>query len=135
MGYRSCQLNVSHTLTAHTGFCYFYAASVADYAFVANFLIFTAMALPVFAWSEDSFTEQTVFFRFQRSVVDGLRFFYLAMGPLPDFLRGGKSYFDGIKAHLVIFFFCCFWHLITPFLAKRRSTSYMSSSELSSRSR
>ena len=88
VGYRSCQLNVSHTLTAHTGFCYFYAASVADYAFVANFLIFTAMALPVFARSKNLLTEKTIFFRFQCSIVDCFRFFNFTAGPFSDLFRG-----------------------------------------------
>lgn len=50
-----------HTLAAYAGLCDFYAAPVADNAFVADLLIFPAVALPVFAGPEDPLAEQTVF--------------------------------------------------------------------------
>ena len=134
MRYRSCQLDMSHTLTAHTGLGDFYAASVADNTFITDFLIFSTMTLPVLARSEDSLTEQAVFLRFQCSVVNGLRLLYLAVGPLPDFLRGGQADLNGIEGHLIVLFICCFWHLITPFVTLRR-VLYSSSSRFSSSSR
>ena len=70
---------MSHTLTAYAGLGYFNTAAVTDNAFIADFFIFTAVAFPVFAWSEDPLAEQTVLFRFQRTVVDGFRLYYLAM--------------------------------------------------------
>ena len=63
MGYRSCKLDMSHALTANAGFGNLNAASVADYAFIANFLVLSAVALPVLARSEDPLTEQAVLLR------------------------------------------------------------------------
>ena len=117
---RSGQFDVAHTLTAHTGLGNFYAASVADNAFITDFLIFSTMTLPVLARSENSLAEQAVFLRLQRSVVDRLRLFHLAVRPLPDLLRGGQTDLNGIEAHLIVLFICCFWHLITPFVTLRR---------------
>ena len=51
-----------------------YAALIAYHAFIAYALVFSAMALPVFAGSENPFAEKSVFFRLQCSIVDGLRF-------------------------------------------------------------
>ena len=74
MGYRSCKLDMSHTLSADRRLGNFYTTSVADNAFVTNFLIFTAMTLPVLAWPENSFAVKSVLLGFQGTVVDGLRF-------------------------------------------------------------
>ena len=57
MRHRSSQLNVAHTLTADVRLCNLYSTTVADYAFIANLFILSAVALPVLAGSEDSFTE------------------------------------------------------------------------------
>ena len=73
---------MSHTLSTHIGFCNLYAASVAHNAFIADLFIFSAVALPVLAGTENTLTEQTVFLRFQGPVIDGLRLFYFAAGPL-----------------------------------------------------
>ena len=54
---------MSHTLSADACLGHFHAASVADNAFVADLLIFTAMTFPVLAGSENSLTEQTVTLR------------------------------------------------------------------------
>ena len=87
MGNRRCQFNVSHTLSTYAEFRNLNAASIADNTFITNFFIFSTMTFPVFAWSKNLFTEQTVFFRFQCSVVDRFRLFYLSTGPLTDLVR------------------------------------------------
>ena len=63
MGYRSSKLDVAHTLPADGRFGDFYTAAVADNAFVTDFFVFSAVALPVLARSEYSLTEQTILFR------------------------------------------------------------------------
>src|SRR5699024_2236709 len=63
MRYRSRKSDMSHTLTADAGLRNFHSTPVTYNAFVADLLIFTTVALPVFARSEDPLTEQTVFFR------------------------------------------------------------------------
>ena len=60
---RSCKLNVAHTFTTNAGFCNFNAASIADYAFVTDLLVLTAMAFPVLARSENLFAVQTILLR------------------------------------------------------------------------
>ena len=63
MGDRGGQRNVADTLPADAGFRNLNAASVADNTLVSDLFIFTAMALPVLARSEDPLTEQTVLLR------------------------------------------------------------------------
>ena len=98
---------MSHTLTTYAGFGYFNAAAVADNALIADFFVLSAVAFPVLARSEDPLAEQAVFFRFQGSIVNGFRLFYLAMGPLSDFFRRGQADLDGIKSHWLIHFIRC----------------------------
>ena len=74
---RSSQLNVTHSFTTNLGFCYLNTAAFADFAFVTQAFVFTTVTLPVLGWTKDSFTEQTITFWFQGSVVDGFRFFNL----------------------------------------------------------
>ena len=76
-----------HTLTADSGLGHFYAASVTDDTLVADLFILSAVALPVLAGSKDPLAEQSVLFRFQRPVIDGLGLGHLASGPLHDFFR------------------------------------------------
>ena len=84
---RSGKLDVTHTLTSYLGTGNFNAAAFADLALEADLLVLSAVALPVLAGSEYLLTEQSVLFRLHCSVVDGLRLFYLAVGPLSDLLR------------------------------------------------
>ena len=109
---RSSQFNMSHALAADTGFCDFHAAALADDAFIADFLVFSAMALPVLGRSEDNLAEQSVLLRFQGTVVDGFRFFYLAVGPLADSFRRCQPDPDCVKAERLVRFFLiyCFRH-------------------------
>ena len=48
---------MSHTLSTNTCLCDLNTTTVADYALIANLLVFTTMAFPVLARSEDLFTE------------------------------------------------------------------------------
>ena len=123
MGYRSCQLDMSHTFTTNSSFGYLNAASVTDYAFVADFLIFTTMTFPVFAGSEDSLAEQTILFRFQGTVIDGLRLLHFAVGPLTDLVRRGQTDLDRVKRHwLVYFLFICLCHHLPPYSSSMSSS-------------
>ena len=63
------------------------AAAVADLALKLNFLILTAVALPILGRSKDLFAVQAVPLGLQGAVVDGLRLFNFAKGPLPDHFR------------------------------------------------
>ena len=57
-------MDMSHTISTDTGLCYFDTTLIADNTFIFDFLIFTAVTLPVLTRSKDSFTIQTIFFRF-----------------------------------------------------------------------
>ena len=64
---------MAHALTAHTCLSNLNTAFIADNALIANLLILTAVAFPVFARSENALAEQSVCLRLQRSVVNRLR--------------------------------------------------------------
>ena len=80
----------------------FNATTVADYAFVTDLLVLTAVALPVLAGSEDTLAEQTVTLGFQSSVVDGFRLEHLPVGPFSDLFRGCQADFDCVKCNRLI---------------------------------
>ena len=63
MGNRSCELDMSHTLSTNACFCNLNAAPVTYHTFVADLLVFTTVAFPVLARSENLFTEQTILLR------------------------------------------------------------------------
>src|ERR1017187_25851 len=97
MGAGRCQLDVAHALAAHLAHRHFNAALVADDAAVLHALVLAAEAIPVGHWSKDARAEQTVAFRLERAVVNGLRLGYLTMRPATDLLRRCKHDADGVK--------------------------------------
>ena len=97
VGHRGGQLNVAHPLPADAGPGDLHAAAVADLALIADLFILTAVALPVLGGAKDAFTEQAVPLGFQGAVVDGLRLFHLAVGPLADLFRGSDTNTNGVK--------------------------------------
>ena len=113
------QIDVAHALTAHLGAGDFHAAAVADLALIADLLILAAVALPVLGGPENALAEQAVPFRLQGAVVDGLRLFHLAVGPLADHLRRSDADLDGVKG--------CVTHCSAPPLSQNSSSSSTSS--------
>ncbi len=97
MAHRGGQLNVAHALPAHFGPGDLHAAAVAHLALEADLLILAAVAFPILGGAEDALTEQPVPFGLEGAVVDGLRLFHLAVGPVSDLLRGGDTDADGIE--------------------------------------
>ena len=81
------QLDVAHALPADLGAGDLHAAAVADLALVADLLILAAVALPVLGGAKDALAVKAVALGLQGAVVDGLRLFDLAEGPLPNLLR------------------------------------------------
>ena len=102
MGYRRSQFDVAHALTADAGFGNLNAAAITYDTFISDFLIFSAVTLPVLARSEDFLAIQTILFRFQRTIVDGLRLGHFSMRPFKNRLRRRKTYLNRIKAHWLI---------------------------------
>ena len=89
---------MAHPLTADLGAGNFYAALVADFAFVTKAFIFTAVAFPVLGRPKDSFAEQAVAFRFQCAVVNGFRLGNLTVRPFENLFGGSQSDFDCFKS-------------------------------------
>ena len=94
---RRGQFNVAHPLPADVGPGDLYAAAVTDFALIADLLILAAVALPVLGGAKDPFTEQAVPLGLQGAVIDGLRLFYLAIGPVTDLFRGSDTNTNGVK--------------------------------------
>ena len=86
---RRGELDVAHPLTTHLGAGDLDAAALADDALEADPLVLAAVALPVPGRTEDLLAEQPVLLGLEGAVVDGLGLLDLAVGPLPDVVRGG----------------------------------------------
>jgi hypothetical protein len=86
---RRGQLDVAHALAAHLGQRDLDAALLADHAAMLQALVLAAKTFVVFDRSEDLGAEQTVAFRLERAVVDGLGLLHLAERPRTDLL--GRS--------------------------------------------
>ncbi|MNF61945.1 hypothetical protein D3C84_436110 [compost metagenome] len=77
VGSRAGQLDVAHALATDLGLGHFYAALLADHTTVFQALVLAAQTLVVLHRSEDTGAEQTITFRLESPVVDGLRLFDL----------------------------------------------------------
>jgi hypothetical protein len=87
MGNRGSQFDVPHSLTTDFGFGYFHTAAVTNNTFVPYPLELTAMALPILYRAKYALAKESLFFRFQGSIVYGLRLFYLTFRPFSDLFR------------------------------------------------
>jgi hypothetical protein len=76
-----------HALPAYFGSGNLNAAFITDNTLVAYPLILTTVAFKVLGWAKDSLTEKAISFRLQGSIVNGLWFGYLTIGPASDLLR------------------------------------------------
>ncbi len=91
VGDRSGQLDVAHPLPPDLGPSDLDTAPLADDALEADPLVLAAVALPVAGGTEDLLAEQTVLFRTQGPVVDGLWLLDLTMAPPANVIAGGKA--------------------------------------------
>src|SRR4029077_5904609 len=91
------QLNMAQALAADFGQRNFHTAFVADHSAVFHPLILAAETFPIGYWAKDSGAEQSIALRFERAIVDGLRFGYFAVRPAPDFFRGSQTDADSIE--------------------------------------
>src|SRR5690606_24217672 len=82
-----CELDMAHALTAHTRQRHFHAALLADDALVLHALVLAAQALIILDRTKDAGAEKTVTFGLERTVVNRLRLFDLAVGPGQNLLR------------------------------------------------
>ena len=88
---RGGQLDVAHPLTTDLGPGHLDAAALTDDALEPDALVFAAVALPVAGRAEDLLAEESVLFRLERAVVNGLGLLDLAMRPLTDVVSRSKT--------------------------------------------
>ncbi len=94
----SRQLDVAHALTANLGQRDFHAATVADNAFMLDSLVLSAVTFPIACGSENLFAEQAVFFRLERTIIDGFGLSYFPARPRTDYVRRRNLDRNKIKA-------------------------------------
>ncbi|EKD33664.1 MAG: hypothetical protein ACD_75C02631G0002 [uncultured bacterium] len=99
MGNRRGKLDMSQTFTPDFRLNYLHAAFFADNPTMLHALVFAAIALEIFYRPEYLCAKQTVPLGLKGPIVDGLRFFYLAMRPIHDLLRRSQRYFDAFKLY------------------------------------
>src|SRR5690606_22338676 len=90
--------DMAHALTANARQRDFNAALFADDALVLHALVLAAQALIVLDRTKNARTEQTVTLGLERTVVDRLRLFDLAVGPGQNLLRACNRNPDRIKS-------------------------------------
>ena len=88
---RDGELDVAHPLAAYLEVRNLDPAAVANDALVAYGLELAAVALPFLGGAEDALAEKPVLLGAQGTIVDGLRFLDLAVGPLTDVVGGGQA--------------------------------------------
>src|SRR5262249_23269030 len=100
---RDRQLDVAHAFATNASERYFDAAAIADDALVLNPLIFSAGALPITGRTENTFAEKPALLRFERSVVDRLRIFDLALAPRAHRVTRGHANCDLVETDRSLF--------------------------------
>ena len=88
---------MAHALAAHARQRHLDRALLADDALVLHALVLAAQALIVLDRAKDARAEQTVAFRLEGAIVDGLRLFDLAVRPGQNLLRAGDRNPDLIE--------------------------------------
>ena len=96
---RHSQLDVAHTLTAHTRLGYLHTATVTNHATMFDPFVLAAGTFPVLHRTKDTFAEQAAFLRLERTIVDRLRILDFTLGPRPNRLR--RCHRDGDVIHVV----------------------------------
>ena len=91
MYYRYNEFDMAHAFTANFLLCYFHTATVAHDTFVTDTLVFSAGTFVILYRSEDPFAEQTITFRFVRTVVDCFRLQYFTIASFQDSIRGSQT--------------------------------------------
>ena len=94
MNDRSCKLYMPHPFSSRFSRFNTYTASFTNCSFILLSFILTTRTFVIFYRAEDSLTEQTVFFRFERSVIYGLRFFDFSTRPASNGLRRCELYLN-----------------------------------------
>src|SRR5437763_1513613 len=97
---------MAHAFAAHFLFSYFNTTTVTYDTLVTDTLVLTAGTFIIFNGSEDPFAEQTITFRFVRTVVDRFRLQYFTITSFEDGVGGCQTDRDlGESGFRTIFFF------------------------------
>ena len=94
---RTRQFDMAHALATDLGQRHFNAALLTYHAAMLQALVLAAQALVVLDRPKDLGAEQTVSFRLESAVVDGLRLFDFAVGPRTNLLRRRQADADGVE--------------------------------------
>jgi hypothetical protein len=105
MNDRRGQFDMAHALAPYFGLNDFDTAFLADHAAMAHAFILATVALVILGRTKDLSAKQTIAFRLEGPVVDGLRLFYFAMGPRANFFRRSDGNFDRVKTERIFRFF------------------------------
>jgi hypothetical protein len=81
---RASQFDVGHALAPYLGQGDLSTTLLTDHTTVFHALVLAAITLIILYRSENLGTEQTISFRLERPVVNGLWFFHFSVGPVPD---------------------------------------------------
>ena len=90
---------MAHPLPADLGLDDFHPALLTDNASMFHPFVFTTITFIIFGGAKDLGTEESIFLRFECPIVNGLRLFYLSMGPGFDLFRRSDRDPDGIIAN------------------------------------
>src|ERR1700722_14771057 len=91
------QLDVAQAFTADLAQSDFDAALIADHSAMLHALVFSAQTFPVGDGAENLGAEQSVTFRLEGAVINGLRLGYFAVGPGPNLFWTRQADANGIK--------------------------------------
>src|ERR1035437_6441389 len=87
MNNRNHQIDMSHAFSANFFLSYFHSATVANDSFIANTLVFSAVAFPILYRTEDTLAEQTITLVLVSAIVNCFRLCYFTVTPLQDLFR------------------------------------------------
>ena len=88
--HRSGQFYMAEPFTAYLGLDNFDAAFFANHSAVLHALVLTAVTFKILNRAKNLGAEQPVPLWFEGTIVDGLRFLYLTVRPIENFLRRSK---------------------------------------------
>ena len=81
MRHRAGEFDMAHALAPDLGQGHFNTTFLTYHAPVLETLVFAAQAFVILDRPEDLGAKQAIAFRFEGTIVNGLGFFYLAIGP------------------------------------------------------
>ena len=89
---------MAHPLPAHLGLDDFHPTLLADNPSMFHPLVFATITFIIFGGPKDLGTEESIFFRFESPIVNGLRLLHFSVGPRFNLFWRGDGDSDGIVA-------------------------------------